>query len=569
MKNNTYLISFICYIFLLASFPLVGCHQQQSFVPAYVTKLNSLDSLIEIRPAFQSEKEDRILIAKKQLHRLDASSKERYQANKNLQTLYKGYICDSLLHYVYANIELAKRLHDSHQLLESQLTLAITLTRSGMYTEGLLIMNTINRATVSDDLLDLYYFAYHMIYREKSYITKDRVMAGDVFSPKAKLYQDSLISVIQPESPLYYEVFLRKYMDENKYDEALALSEDKLNTLPQTDRDRASVWYNIADVKNLKGDKNGFFESLVESAKIDMRHSIKDHASLHRISRTLYECNEISHAASYIQICMEDAYFYNANLRSLQLAKTLPVVTNAYEIKNQTYINNLHTRTLVIISLLVLCMIILMVIVVQKNKLSRMHKTLTITNKNLNALSNKLSETNTHLNEVNGLLIENNFIKENYIAHFIQLSSDYINKNDKYRLEINKLLRKGKTDDAIKLTLYNSSNESELEEFYSNFDNAFLSIFPNFIEEFNKLLIDEYKVTLYERKKENIVLTSELRVFALIRLGFHDSATIAEMLRYSINTIYNIRSKVKTKSLLPKDQFESSIMRIGAISPSL
>ena len=149
---------------------------------------------------------------------------------------------------------------------------------------------------------------------------------------------------------------------------------------------------------------------------------------------------------------MEDVYFYNANLRSLQIAKTLPVVTQAYEKKNQSYIMSLRTKVVVIFLLLFFCVGILIVVVVQKNKLSRMHRKLQESNDSLNVLSHKLADANTHLNEVNNELVENNYIKENYVAHFIRLSSEYIGKNQKFRLEENKALRKGKVEDAL-LTL--------------------------------------------------------------------------------------------------------------------
>ena len=358
----------------------------------------------------------------------------------------------------------------------------------------------------------------------------------------------------------------KKYMDEKKFTEALKLSENRLAMLTPGDREYAAVWYNIGDVKNMMGDMTGFFEAMMNSAIEDMKHCIKDHASLHRIARTLYDWDEVSRAASYIQICMEDVYFYNANLRSLQIAKTLPVVTQAYEKKNQSYIMSLRTKVVVIFLLLFFCVGILIVVVVQKNKLSRMHRKLQESNDSLNVLSHKLADANTHLNEVNNELVENNYIKENYVAHFIRLSSEYIGKNQKFRLEVNKALRKGKVEDALRMTLYAGTDDEELEEFYANFDEAFLSIFPHFIEEYNKLMAEENRVVLTDKQKERKMLTSELRVFALIRLGFNDSATIARMLRYSINTIYNIRSKVKNKAIVSKDSFESLIMKIGMLS---
>lgn len=568
MRHTFYTSICLCSLFSLVLFVmcLAGCTGQQSPISFYRKPLMTLDSLIALRPRFQVEKEQEIKAAKKKLGSLPASSPKRYELNKEIQQLYRGYICDSLIYYIYENIRLSRQLKDHEKTLESEMSLAVYLAKSGMYLEALVLMDSIKRADVNDELLDLYYRAYNLIYRQKAYISKDKVLAERVFAPLAKVYQDSLFAVVDSGSTIYYDVHIQKYMDEKKFTEALKLSENRLAMLTPGDREYAAVWYNIGDVKNMMGDMTGFFEAMMNSAIEDMKHCIKDHASLHRIARTLYDWDEVSRAASYIQICMEDVYFYNANLRSLQIAKTLPVVTQAYEKKNQSYIMSLRTKVVVIFLLLFFCVGILIVVVVQKNKLSRMHRKLQESNDSLNVLSHKLADANTHLNEVNNELVENNYIKENYVAHFIRLSSEYIGKNQKFRLEVNKALRKGKVEDALRMTLYAGTDDEELEEFYANFDEAFLSIFPHFIEEYNKLMAEENRVVLTDKQKERKMLTSELRVFALIRLGFNDSATIARMLRYSINTIYNIRSKVKNKAIVSKDSFESLIMKIGMLS---
>lgn len=568
MKNIHHLFVTPCYIFflLISVVCLAGCTKQPSPVSLYQKQLATLDSLIELRTQFQEKKELDIKNAKKKLRRLPAASTERYELNKEIQQLYRGYICDSLIYYIYENIKLSNRLKDRDKTLESEMSLAIYLAKSGMYLEALVLMDSVNRAEVGDRLLDLYYRAYNLIYRQKAYISKDKVLATKVFAPLAKVYQDSLLAVVDSGSAIYYDVYMQKYMDEKKFAEALELSQDRLTSLAPEDREYAGIWYNIGDIKNNMGEKDSFFEAMLNSAIEDMKHCIKDHASLHRIARTLYEWDEVSRAAYYIQICMEDVYFYNANLRSLQIAKTLPVVTQAYEKKNQTYITTLHMRVIVIFVLLFLCVGILVVVVVQKNKLSRMHRKLQESNDSLNALSKKLADVNVHLNEVNNDLVENNCIKENYVAHFIRLSSAYIDKNQKFRLEVNKALRKGKIEEALRMTLNAGADDEDLEEFYANFDEAFLSIFPHFIEEYNRLMADGNQIVLTEKQKERKTLTSELRVFALIRLGFNDSATIAQMLRYSINTIYNIRSKAKNKAVVSKDSFELLIMKIGMLS---
>ena len=137
--------------------------------------------------------------------------------------------------------------------------------------------------------------------------------------------------------------------------------------------------------------------------------------------------------------------------------------------------------------------------------------------------------------------------------------STYISKLDGYRRKLNIILSSGKTKELARVIKSKEFIEDELKEFHNNFDKTFLSLFPNFIEEFKSLLSDNEDVKV----KQGELLNTELRIFALIRLGITDSVKIAEFLRYSLSTIYNYRTKLRNKALGPRDEFEDNVMRIG------
>ena len=96
-------------------------------------------------------------------------------------------------------------------------------------------------------------------------------------------------------------------------------------------------------------------------------------------------------------------------------------------------------------------------------------------------------------------------------------------------------------------------------ELYAKFDSIFLNIYPDFIEEFNNLLVPEERI--YPKQDE--LLTTELRIYALIRLGITDSNKIASFLRYSLRTVYNYRTKVRNKSAVTRGDFEDYVKKIG------
>ena len=144
----------------------------------------------------------------------------------------------------------------------------------------------------------------------------------------------------------------------------------------------------------------------------------------------------------------------------------------------------------------------------------------------------------------------------------MSLCSTYINKLEAYRRMVNKKLSAGKTAELFRLTQSSEVTEKELKEFYRNFDTTFLHLYPDFVEQFNALLANSERIVL----KKGELLNTELRIFALIRLGIEDSSRIAEFLRYSVNTIYNYRAKVKNKAKISREDFENQVMKIGAFN---
>ena len=194
-------------------------------------------------------------------------------------------------------------------------------------------------------------------------------------------------------------------------------------------------------------------------------------------------------------------------------------------------------------------------------RVSKIRKELYHANMKLIDLNENLTDANQQLNKVNQQLSEANHIKEEYIAHFFDLCSTYINKLEDYRKALNKKAANKQMDELFKMLKSTTLVDSELDELYKKFDNIFLSLYPNFVQEFNSLLIHEEQVL----PKQGELLNTELRIFALIRLGIIDSVKIAGFLRYSLSTIYNYRTKARNKAAVSRDEFEEMVMNIGKI----
>ena len=249
---------------------------------------------------------------------------------------------------------------------------------------------------------------------------------------------------------------------------------------------------------------------------------------------------------------MEDAIFCKARFRTLEISQTLPIIAAAYDKKVKQEKENLIKYLFLISILSVVLVISLFYIYKQLKKLSAARKS-------INKMYEDVKRMNGDLNELNKKLSESNLVKEEYIGSVFNLCSTYIDKMEAYRIDINRKLKSGQIAEATKMTNSTSLVSDELKEFFRNFDAIFLNIYPNFVEEFNSLLLENEQIV----PKAGDILTPELRVFALVRLGITDSSKIASFLHYSPQTVYNYRLKVHNKLVVSKDEFAVAIQQIG------
>ena len=181
------------------------------------------------------------------------------------------------------------------------------------------------------------------------------------------------------------------------------------------------------------------------------------------------------------------------------------------------------------------------------------------TNDKLGALTGDLRETNDRLSRQNIRIADANRIKEVYIGGFLMTISEYINKLADTHRYVNKMLRDDRVDELRSACARRNVRNDELKEFYALFDTKFLALFPTFIDEFNALLADEARIEVRRAGS----LTTELRIFALVRLGVGDSATIASLLHCSVSTVYNYRSRMRMRARDASSDFEQQVQSIG------
>ena len=521
--------------------------------------LNVLDKTIKEADTYVQIKENKLHELKKEARKTPPVSVERYHLNNDIYLEYKVYSSDSALHYLNENMLLARQLNDKERELKIQLELSYLLSSIGMYMEAADILNLIDRQTLPSSLLGYYYTCYEHVYFEAGAAQPRYKMFASRYAKLSHAYRDSMQVTLDPSSATYLWLRETQLREAGKYDEALEFSDRRLAEASFGTPQYALVAYQRFRLFESMGKKDEHLYYLVLSAISDVRSAIKEQSSLMVLAQELNSKGDLKRAYDYINFSWEISQFYKTRLRSWMNITPLSMINGNYQdiIKQQ---NRELLIYITCVALLALLLVIALIYIYRQMKaLSIAKKGLQEVNERLFSLNEELEEVNRHLRSTNLELSESNLIKEAYIARFFKLCSVYVDRLQAYRKLVNKKLQRGQVAELLKMThLSNDIVTVEVQELYANFDSAFLHLFPNFVESLNALLLPEEQIVL----KPDELLNTELRIFALIRLGIKDSSQIAELLHYSVNTIYNYRSRVKTKARVSRDDFEDLVAKI-------
>ena len=521
--------------------------------------LNVLDKTIKEADTYVQIKENKLHELKKEARKTPPVSVERYHLNNDIYLEYKAYSSDSALHYLNENMLLARQLNDKERELKIQLELSYLLSSIGMYMEAADILNSIDRQTLPSSLLGHYYTCYEHVYFEAGAAQPRYKMFASRYAKLSHAYRDSMQVTLDPSSATYLWLRETQLREAGKYDEALEFSDRRLAEASFGTPQYALVAYQRFRLFESMGKKDEHLYYLVLSAISDVRSAIKEQSSLMVLAQELNRKGDLKRAYDYINFSWEISQFYKTRLRSWMNITPLSMINGNYQdiIKQQ---NRELLIYIACVALLALLLVIALIYIYRQMKaLSIAKKGLQEVNERLFSLNEELEEVNRHLRSTNLELSESNLIKEAYIARFFKLCSVYVDRLQAYRKLVNKKLQRGQVAELLKMThLSNDIVTVEVQELYANFDSAFLHLFPNFVESLNALLLPEEQIVL----KPDELLNTELRILALIRLGIKDSSQIAELLHYSVNTIYNYRSRVKTKACVSRDDFEDLVAKI-------
>jgi cell division protein FtsB len=509
------------------------------------------------RSFFDTNKEKEINKYKSILEDNLLDDKTKFQIRKKLIYELEYYSFDAALYYTLENLNVSKELNDTTLIIDSKILLAKLLMESGRYKESLDILTQLKRDEIPSKLLQSYFYSLKEGYSELSYYSSIPENEHKYYWLH-KNYQDSLAAILPENSDELLRLREKEYRDERQLEKALQVNDTRLMGKKSGTRIYSLITFERSLLYELAKNRDLEKKFLVFSSISDIQASVKDNASLAKLAMRLYEEKKIFKAHKYINFSLDDAKFFNSKLRFINLSNILPVITEAYE-RESNLQNKKLTKSLLFISILAVFLLFTLVFIYrQYKKLSLAREQLNSANSELKDLNSQLNISNDNLNELYQELLQANVIKEKYIGTFLNLYSDYINKLDIYRKLVKKYVTLNKVDELKKLSKSKQVVDTEMKLFHKNFDESFLEIYPNFISEFNKLLLDDKKI----KTKESEVLNTELRIYALIRLGITKSEQIAKILRYSVSTIYNYRVKLKNNAKSGRDSFEEEVKKI-------
>jgi len=451
--------------------------------------------------------------------------------------LYNPYQCDSAISCYNHAI-----LGDDPIRTEARIRLLYLLASIGYYSDGFRLAEDIT--DVPAHLKADYYRAMNHLYGESAAYGKIQDIKQEGFRMAGR-YNDSLYAellALDPPTLERYKIDITHARNTRHYDHALQMSDSALAMVEPYSHDYAIIAYETGITYRDMGDNDNYRLWLVRSAISDVRCGVTDNGSSWMLANMVFDDGQLTRAYRYIEYSLSNAARFNARLRYVQINPLGLMINRTYQAQQDKMSGRLKIALCSLLAMLILLVVVVIYTIRQNRRLHALYDKQGLMNAELNTLNAQLTSLNKDLSSLNLDLQEASLVKEQYICRYLEVYSEYVRR-------LTQMARKAGVKDP------DAFHSKEMADFYRSFDNTFLSIYRSFVQEFNALLRPEEQIV----PKQGELLTTELRIFALIRLGIDSSAKIAELLCYSPNTIYNYRARVKNCALEDRDTFEDRV----------
>ena len=504
------------------------------------------DSYIATQDSVIQQLRNRVVLA--------ADDDERFEALGHLFDSYRSFQADSALVMAARREALARKIGSAEKLVHARLNTANILSMTGSYTEAVEILDGIRSADLPDYLVPYFYHVKRLLYGNLA----DYAIRPDDRARYQELtgaYRDSLLSVNDPEGWAYALIVGDRFNSRGEYRKGVETMQGYIHDHNLSEHEQAVFAYTLSESYRQLKDRRNEKRYLLISAIGDIKSGVREYVSLRKLAMLLYSDGDIERAHRLMQVCIDDATSSNSRQRIIEINEVFPLVNQMYlsEIRNQ------QKRLKIALWAIIVLFVFLVAGAVSLYKNMHRARRATASANRANRANEKLHQINEQLHEANAAIAEHSSLKTEYIGRYMDQTLQNIDALSAYRKLLRKLLATGNIEKVGKTLDSDAVIDDMLQSFYNGFDQTFLKLFPTFIEDFNALLEPSGRTV----PRSPGTLNTELRIYALIRLGITDSTKIAKFLRYSVTTIYNYRTKVRNKALGTRDELESLVANIG------
>lgn len=526
--------------------------------PIYVKADNSqlykqLDAAIEKRAHYVEVKE-KSLNDIKQGAKYVTSNEDKLKLYEQLANGYKAYEYDSAMTYVKKGLVLAQKSNSILYHKRFQLSQTSLLITRGFYAEAKNIMQKIEPK--KEDPLDYqfqYYYTLYGLYNNWSTYCENNEFSK-IYDQQKVEYLKKTLELSSKKDAFYYYLLgeFYYYSNHSNNNKTIQYYKKALSMEKPDSRLHAMTAFALSEVYKKSNNQKLTEHYLLVAAISDITSATKENVALQDIALFIckHKTRSLNKAQEYINLSLEDAYAYNNRLRRIEISSKLQMITNAYT-DDIRATNSMLYIALSVIFLLLLGVGLSSLFIRKKNKLLKQKKD------EITATSAKMEVLNSQLHLINDELKDTNQKRERLIKVYIDLCYKNIERNSKLRTLAVRKIKANQSKELLSLLSSSTNTEKENKEFLTEFDKAFLSLYPTFITELNKQLTESAHIQL----KENGEMPPILRVCALLRLGITESSKIAGILSYSPQTVYNYRSLLKNNAI-DKEHFEENVLRL-------
>lgn len=548
--KNLLIVFFAC---TLAAFGIYSCNEAKDD-----PLLERLDETLEMKETYQGYFKERIAVLNDVLAEQNDPD-QIYNIRKRLALAYKPNSFDSTLNFLLSNRALAASEGDRLKEMETDFMLVEAYTKAGYHIEASEILGGYSAESVPEEMLQAYYSAAHCFNGETmAYTSSDATYAEK--EARRDHFRTLVLQMIEEGTLYWYDLKREEAEASGDVLKSREYARKMIECTEVNTPDYARAAYFYAHTFRKEPQNPERQEWLIRSAIADVMCATNDYASLNEISRMLFERGDIDRAFKYLaDHCMTDALAYNGKLRAWQISQFFPEIERAYQAKHARQTRRMAGVMAVAVGLLIILLLLMIFIFKRQQILDSMRRKLQESYLQIDERNRDLVSINSRLVSLNAQIQEADKVKQEYIALFLSILSENISKTRQYRNHVLKSIRQGKTQILVEEIENLPSLDDDILEFYKMFDETFVNLYPDFVERFNGLLADGAAIV----PKGDDILTPELRIFALIKLGITDSSKIASLLHYSANTIYNYRAKIKNKARGSRDEFEAAVRNIG------